>query len=102
MTVDGNKPSGNKDFRKIGTEGGNDPSRQAGRPEGRASKIAGRVFPSGRTREIADLIDAVRALPDVRFDKVAAIRKAIESGTYVVDAAKVAQKMIEEIRSTVA
>ncbi len=71
MTVNGNKPPGNKWLRKVG---------------------------AARAMEIGDLVDAVRALPDVRFDKVAAIRKAIESGTYVVDAAKIAQRMIDEIR----
>ena len=70
MTVDGNKPPGNKYFGKLG---------------------------AARAREIGDLVDAVSALPDVRFDKVAAIRKAIRSGTYVVDSAKIAQRMIDEI-----
>ena len=71
MALDGNKPPGNKLFRKVG---------------------------AARAMEISDLVDAVRALPDVRLDKVAAVRKAIESGTYVVDAAKIAQRMIDEIR----
>lgn len=98
MTVDGNKPPGNKDFRRTGSAGGNDPAQQADSPGGKVPRISGRVSRSGRAREIGDLVDAVRALPDVRIDKVAAIRRAIESGAYVVDAAKVAQKMIEEIR----
>jgi len=71
MTVSGNKPPENKQFRKVW---------------------------AARAMEIGDLVDAVRALPDVRLDKVAAIRKAIESGMYVVDAAKIAQRMIDEIR----
>lgn len=98
MTVGGNKPSGNKDFRRMGTGGGNGTAQQPDLPWRRVSRISGHVSPSGRASEIDDLVDAVRALPDVRVDKVAAIRKAIESGTYVVDAAKIAQKMIEEIR----
>ena len=52
---------------------------------------------AARATEIRELVDAVRGLPDVRLDKVAAIRKAIESGTYVIDPGKVAQKMIDEI-----
>lgn len=71
MTLEGDKPPENKHFRKFG---------------------------AARAKEISDLKDAVRALPEVRLDKVAAIRKAIESGTYVVDAAKIAQRMIDEIR----
>ncbi len=71
MTVNGRKTPGNNHLRKVWAE---------------------------RAMEIDAMVDAVRALPDVRLDKVAAVRKAIESGTYVVDAAKVAQRMIDEIR----
>lgn len=50
-----------------------------------------------RAKEIDDLREAVRALPEVRTEKVTAVKKAIESGTYVVDAAKIAQRMIDEM-----
>lgn len=59
---------------------------------------SGRASPPGRAQEIRDLLDAVRALPDVRVGKVTALKMAIESGTYVVNAAGVAQRMIDEIR----
>lgn len=98
MTVDGNKPPECKDFRKKVTVGGNGQGQQADRPWGGVSRDSDRTSLSARAQEIGDLIDAVRALPDVRYDKVAAIRKAIKSGTYVVNAEKVAQKMIDEIR----
>lgn len=71
MTIDGDKPPEVMKFGKGGTS---------------------------RAKEISDLLDAVRALPEVRLDKVAAIRRAIESGTYAVDPAKIAQKMIDEVR----
>ncbi len=71
MTVDGVKPPDIKSFLKVMT---------------------------ARAREISDLRDAVLALPEVRVGKVDAVRRAIESGTYVVDPLKIAQKMIEEIR----
>jgi len=98
MTVDGNKPSEIKEFRIVGTAGGNGPAQRADEAGARASRASDRISLSGRAREIRDLVDAVHALPDVRFDKVAAIRTAIESGTYVVDAANIAQRMIDEIR----
>ncbi len=98
MTLYGKKPPEDKDFRGSRESGGNGHGRPVGRPGGQRPAAAGSAFPSGRALEIRDLVDAVRALPDVRHDKVAALKKAIESGTYVVDAAKVAQKMIDEIR----
>ncbi len=98
MTVYGKKPPYYKDFLENGESGGNGHGRPAGRPGGRGSARAENAFPPGRALEISDLVDAVRALPDVRHDTVAVLKKAIEAGTYVVDAAKVAQKMIDEIR----
>ncbi len=98
MTVDGKKPPESKDFREGWMSGGNGHGRPAGRPGEKGSARADNPFPPGRALEIRDLVEAVRALPDVRHDKVAALKKAIESGTYVVNAAKVAQKMIDEIR----
>ncbi len=81
MTIYGKKPPEDKDFRRRWESGGIGPGRLA-----------------GRALEVRDLVDAVRALPDVRHDKVAALKESIESGTYVVDAVKIAQRMIDEIR----
>ena len=52
---------------------------------------------SGKSREVADLMAAVNQLPDVREAKVQQIKQSVEAGTYTVDPAKVAQKMISEI-----
>lgn len=98
MTGDGNKPPEIKEFRKAGTAGGNGSAQRAAAAGAGVSRVFDRISLSGRAREIRDLVDAVNALPDVRLDKVAAVRKAIESGTYRVDASKIAQKMIDEIR----
>ncbi len=96
MGTNGKKPPETKDFYKVRRSGGNGHARSGDRPEKRAPGIHGSVAPSWSQAEIAMLVEAVRALPDVRLEKVAAVRKAIESGTYVVDARKVAQKMIDE------
>ncbi len=97
MGTNGKKPPETKDFYGVRRSGGNGHARSGDRPEERAPGIRGCVIPSWSQAEIGMLVEAVRALPDVRLDKVAAIRKEIESGTYVVDARKVAQKMIDEI-----
>ena len=39
-------------------------------------------------------IEAVKSAPDVRFEKVAELKAAIESGNYKVDAVKIAEKML--------
>ncbi len=98
MTIYGKKPPETKDFHKVRRSGGNGHGEPAGGPGGRVPGKPWEVVGAGRQAEIRELVDAVRLLPEVRFDRVAAIRRAIESGTYVVDARKVAQKMIAEIR----
>jgi len=52
---------------------------------------------SSSAKEIAELKKMIDQLPDVREEKVAAIKKAIESGTYNVDSMKVAEKILEEL-----
>lgn len=61
--------------------------------DGKRPRAIGNLLDS---RKIGELREAVRSIPDVRCDKVAALRRAIESGAYVVDAEKVARKMIDE------
>jgi negative regulator of flagellin synthesis FlgM len=52
---------------------------------------------SGKGKEIAELMASINQLPEVRTDKVDAVRKAIEAGNYSIDPMKIAQKMLHEI-----
>lgn len=47
-----------------------------------------------KQQELQRLQDVVKGLPDVREGRVAELRKAIEAGTYRVDSAQVAEKMV--------
>ena len=51
---------------------------------------------STRSREVQDARRVLAELPEIRENKVAAIRAQIEAGTYVVDSEKIAEKMIAE------
>lgn len=51
---------------------------------------------SPQVRELHAARAAVAAMPEVREEKVAAIRAQIEAGSYVVDGEKIAGKMIED------
>jgi negative regulator of flagellin synthesis FlgM len=97
MKIQGNKPPEGQEIslntQKIAkTEG----MEKAAAPE-KARPLSDRVDISGKGKEIAELMAAVNQLPDVRNDKVEAIKKAIESGTYKIDPLKIAQKFLEEI-----
>lgn len=52
---------------------------------------------SGEAKEISELKAAIDVLPDIRADKVDAIKRAIDSGSYTVDSMKVAAKILEEL-----
>ncbi len=59
-----------------------------------------RVELSTRKDEIEKLKNTVAAMPDVRSDKVAALKQQISAGTYRVDGVKVAEKMLEDFKGT--
>lgn len=56
-----------------------------------------RIDISQRGKEIASIIASVNSLPDVREEKVQALKEAVNAGTYRVDPIKVAEKMLSEI-----
>lgn len=53
-----------------------------------------RVSLSNASRDLQAAEDAVAAVPDVRQDKVDAIKQAVEGGTYEIDPGKIADKML--------
>jgi negative regulator of flagellin synthesis FlgM len=58
---------------------------------------ADQVELSGKAREVENLRAEIGALPEVRQERVEAIRKAIESGNYRIDPGKIAEKIIDEL-----
>ncbi len=56
-----------------------------------------KITVSGKAKEINELKGLLNDLPDIRTDRVDAIKKAIDSGNYNVDAKNVASKILEEM-----
>lgn len=52
---------------------------------------------SGKAREIAELMSVISQMPDVRAEKVAEIKKAVESGNYTINPSKIAESILNEI-----
>ena len=52
---------------------------------------------SGKAKEINDLKRLMNDLPEMRSDRVDALKKAIDSGNYNIDAQKIAKKILEEL-----
>lgn len=92
MKIHGGRPPEGTDvvkLRKAGKNGPVEATAQAG--------VADKVALSGRAKEIADLVAAAKALPEVRAEKVDEIKARVDSGKYVADPAKIAKRMIDEI-----
>ena len=51
---------------------------------------------SDNARLLQRASDVVRSTPDVRQEKVAALKKSIADGSYKVDSAAVAEKLVDE------
>ena len=96
MKIYGNKPpeggNGNFDVKNVSKAAQKDQA-----PGVEKTRPADKVEISGEGKKAAELMAVINQMPDVRNDKVNAIKASIESGTYTVDPSKIAQKLLKEI-----
>ncbi len=59
-------------------------------------KVGDRVDLTGAGR-VEELKAEIQRLPEVRTDRIEAVKKAIEAGTYRIDAEKILSRMIDEL-----
>ena len=96
MKVYGNKPPEKQDAiikaQKVGKS-----DQVLGK--GSAEKVgpADKIDLSGKAKEMAEMLTVINQLPEIRLDKVRAVEKSVNDGTYKVDPNKVASKMIDEM-----
>ncbi len=75
-------------------------SKAKGKAEARPEEEAeDSVMTVGQTYDMRKIREAVENTPDIREEKVAALKKMIASGEYKVNAREVADKMIKEFLS---
>jgi negative regulator of flagellin synthesis FlgM len=67
--------------------------------QGSVQKISpvDKVDLSGKAKGMAEMTSAINQMPEIRTEKVEAIGKSVNDGTYKVDPEKVASKMIDEM-----
>ena len=69
-----------------------------GLQEGQKAGVAGdKVEISSQSRELQKIHDILAQTPDIRSEKVAALKKEVAEGRYQVSAENIAAKMIQEI-----
>ncbi|MCL4500974.1 MAG: flagellar biosynthesis anti-sigma factor FlgM [Deltaproteobacteria bacterium] len=75
-------------------------NKKKNRPGGRSNSNSGETSEEGK-EHLEGLIhlaqEVVYQTPEVRPDKVARLKEAIEQGTYEIDSEKVADTIIEEV-----
>ncbi|NTU41611.1 MAG: flagellar biosynthesis anti-sigma factor FlgM [Nitrospirales bacterium] len=96
MQINGSKPPEKQDSVIKG--------QKVGKPDQAPDKVgAEKTAPvdtvnlSGKAKGMAEMLAAMNQLPEVRAEKVQAIEKAVNNGTYRVDPYKIASKMIDEV-----
>lgn len=96
MIIDGNSPiDGKKPFNKVQDLSKNeDTEKKEGAQKTESDRD--RVSLSGKAKEISELKGMIDGLPDIRRDRVDAVKKAIETGTYSFDSIQMAKKILEE------
>ena len=60
------------------------------------SNSTDKISISAKGKELAELVAATKELPDIRVEKVEAIKKAIQSGNYNLDPLRIAEKILSE------
>lgn len=95
MKIHGNKPPDSQDVNlKIRNINGTEAK---GKVSAKEKNLIDRVDISGEGRDVAALMNAISKMPDVRTEKVKALKEAIESGNYNINVAKIADKILKEL-----
>ncbi len=96
MHIDGNLPIDEKKlFNKV-QESNKDKTVDKKDGSQKTESDKDKVSLSGAAKEINDLKGIIRDIPDIRVDKVEALKKAIDTGTYTYDSSKIAQRIMQE------
>ena len=66
------------------------------KPSQAALSQSSQVQISDEAKLMRQAADAVRSMPEVRADRVAALKKQIAEGTYHVDSADIADRLVDE------
>lgn len=97
MKIEGNNPIEGQEILNRAKDANK--NRDAGQKDNanKADDSKDKITLSGKAKEINELKNIISDLPDIRADRVDAIKKALDAGTYNMDAMNVAGKMLEEI-----
>ncbi len=98
MKVNTNAPhNANTAIERPGAAQKNQPTSEAqGKPSAAAIGSSSQVEISEKARLMQKAAEIAGATPEVRKDKIAALKKSIGEGSYQVDSAAIADKLVDE------
>jgi len=73
------------------------PTFQEKTADAQRTRPAHEVGNTEKEREIADIVATVNHLPDVREHKVRTLKKAVDSGTYIINARNIAESLLRDL-----
>jgi negative regulator of flagellin synthesis FlgM len=97
MKVEGNRPPENQEVHLRAQKSGKQDTTPAISENPQRISQSDQVHLSGKAKQLDELKQVIHEMPEIRTDKVEALKKAIQEGSYQVDSLKVAGKMLEEI-----
>ncbi len=96
MKVEGNRPPENQEVHLRTPKSGKQETAPGISEKPQRISQSDQVHLSGKAKELDELKQIIQQMPEIRTDKVEALKKAIQEGSYQVDSLKVAGKMLEE------
>jgi negative regulator of flagellin synthesis FlgM len=97
-------PANNKKIRtgstNATTKGGKAGKASAGQASTKGGGASDHVEISVHAREVQEAMELATAAPEVRAEKVAPLKAAIEDGTYERPSAAIAEKIVDEMKET--
>lgn len=97
MKIDGNSPVERKDLYSGVQEVDKHSETKKKKDVEKADAEKDKISLSGRANKISELKAEIDQIPDMRTDKIDAVKHAIDTGNYNIDARKIAQKILEEL-----
>ncbi len=101
MVIDfnGAPPSQGPSKNRIGGQASQEAKRSSGQESGKATQAPSptgeNVSFSAKAQGFQALESSIKDMPDTNNEKVAALKAAVEDGSYQVDSEKLAQKMLD-------
>ena len=96
MKIEGSRPPENQEVLLKAQKSGKQEATPVNSESPQRISQSDQVHLSGKAKELDALKKIIQQMPEIRTDKVEALKKAIQEGTYQVDSFQVAGKILEE------